>query len=176
MIQESVCLVKDDCGIATLVCNYPVMGDYKTLYRPELSNSQLALKKSQTLFSRLRNRNLVAPFHHEILKSIEEGHMKILSFQEQTSILKEYHAFAGLNYALKDSSLTQKCRPVTDSSLYHHSGSLNSRLPVGPNCMNDMRVVLECFRLSFYAVLADLHRCYRSMGSDDVGNRLRLMS
>ena len=41
--------------------------------------------------------------------------------------------------------------------------------------MNDMRVVLECFRLSFYAVLADLHRCYRSMGSDDVGNRLRLM-
>jgi hypothetical protein len=33
MIRDSVCVQKDETGIATLVCNYPVMGDAKTLYR-----------------------------------------------------------------------------------------------------------------------------------------------
>ena len=79
MIRDSVCVQKDETGIATLVCNYPVMGDAKTLYRKELSNSHLALKKSQTLFSRLGNRNLIIPFHAENVKSIGEGHMRVLS-------------------------------------------------------------------------------------------------
>ena len=65
-------------------------------------------------------------------------------------------------------------RPVCDSSLHHKLGSLNSRLPVGPSLLNNMKAVFEQFRINHYALVADLHRAYRSTMSCYTDSRLRL--
>ena len=125
MIQDSVSIISKD-GQQYLQCTYPIMGDPTHLYRAELSNSEIALKKSTSLFKRHHKLKLADPFHAEILKSIDEDHMRFFSPAEEQAVLSDWHAFAGLNYSLKTSSNKQKICPVCDSSLHHKSGSLNS--------------------------------------------------
>ena len=146
-----------------LKCNYPVMGDARVLYHQDLSNRQSALAKSKSLFRKLHKLGLAADFDAEVRKSHEEKHIKFLTPEEEKDFLQSWHCFSGLTYAIKSSSSTQKTRPCTDSSLPHKSGSLNSKLPLGINKLNDMRAILIKFRLNPHAIAADLHRAYRSM-------------
>ena len=109
----------------------------------------------------------------EITKSVSENHIKFLSKAEEADLLASWHCFSGLPYSIKASSSTQKIRPCADSSLSHKTGSLNSKLPLGINLLNDMRSILTAFRLNPHAIAADLFRAYRSMMADWTGSRLR---
>ena len=172
LIKASVEKVTVD-GKPMLMTRYPVMGKPEVLYRPELSNSKAAQAKTRSLFIKLHRLKLWQQFDEEIRKSEQEQHIRFLSESEQEEFLRSYHCFSGLTYSVKTSSTTQKCRPCCDSSQYHPSGSLNSHLPLGINMLNDMRRIFHSFRLNVFALAADLHRCYRSMKSDEVGSRLR---
>ena len=101
--------------------------------------------------------------------------MKLLSKTEGEEIMKSYHCFSFLNFQPKDSSSSQKIRPVTNSSSNHVSGSVNARTPRGPNLLNNLRTIWENFRLKRYVAVSDLKRCYRCMHTDEVTNRMRLM-
>ena len=116
---------------------------------------------------------LVEDFDAEITKSVSENHIKFLSKAEEAALLASWHCFGGLTYSIKASSSTQKIHPCCDSSLNHKSGSLNSKLPLGLNLLNDMKNILTSFRLNPHAIAADLFRAYRSMMADWTGSRLR---
>ena len=81
--------------------NYPVLGDVTELYAPHLSNSNIAKRKTVTLFKKLRKLDLAVQFHSEILKGVKEGNMRFLSKKEELEILAGPHCFSGLNYAQK---------------------------------------------------------------------------
>ena len=102
--------------------------------------------------------------------------MRILSDEEAKIILSRPHCFSFLNYTEKESSSTQKIRPVTNSSSPHPSGSINHRLVIGPNLNNSLRKFFMTFRINPYVALADLTRCYRSMRTCGKSNCMRLMS
>ena len=103
--------------------------------------------------------------------------MRILSSSEARSILSSPHCFSYLNFTCKESSTSQKIRPaVTNTSSNHPSGSINSRLPTGPNLINNLKTVQENFRIQQYVAMADLMLCYRSMITCEKSNAMRLMS
>ena len=172
MIQKSVEPIVIDSQ-RFLRCNYPVMGNAPELYHQDLSNRYSALAKRKSLFKKLHKLDLATDFDAEIRKSLDEKHIRFLSKEEEKEFLQSWHCFAGLTYSIKASSSTQKIRPCTDSSLAHKSGSLNSKLPLGINKLNDMRAILTKFRLNPHAIAADLHRAYRSMFACWTGSRLR---
>ena len=153
--------------------NYPVLGNVSELYAANLSNSNIAKRKTVALFKKLRKLDLVEQFHSEILKGVSEGNMRFLSKKEELEILSGPHCFSGLNYAQKPGSTSQRVRPVADSSLYHPSSSLNSRLPVGPSFIGSLRSILRNFRLKSYALVFDMSRAYRSMRADYTAGCLR---
>ena len=130
---------------------------------------------SKSLFKKLKKKKLLTDFHAQMLKSIKEGHVKMLSVEEGRKLLKECHAFSGINYATKLASTTHKLRLVTNSSSSHPNGSLNSHTPKGINLLTCLKTVFTKFRLKYFAVIFDLARCYRSIHSDQQTNRCRLM-
>ena len=67
MIRESIKVVFINSQ-RYLQCDYPVMGDPKTLYAPEFSNKYAALSKSKSLFKKLHKLNLAQEFDDEIQK------------------------------------------------------------------------------------------------------------
>ena len=69
--------------------------------------------------------------------------MKVLTKAEESQVLQDFHCFSYLNFQLKDSSSSQKVRPVTNSSSSHPSGSFNSRTCKGPNMLNNLKVIFE---------------------------------
>ena len=156
--------------------SYPFIGDIETLYSSSKSNYSGAIATSSQLFKKLHKVGKAEEFHAEILKSIDENHMKLLTKSEGEEMMKSFHCFSFLNYQLKDSSSSQKCRPVTNSSSNHVSGSVNARTPRGPNLLNNLRTVWENFRLKRFVAVSDLKRCYRCMRTDHNTNRMRLMA
>ena len=137
MIRKSIKVVKVGPQLH-LQCNYPIMGNPETLYDPDLSNRYAILAKSKSLFRKLHKLGLAQEFDEEIQKSLAEGHIRFLSENEEKKISSDWHCFSGLSYSIKQSSSTQKIRPCCDSSLGHNSGSLNSKLPLGPNLLNEI--------------------------------------
>ena len=140
--------------------SYPFIGDIENLYSSDKSNFGGAVSTTRALFKKLHKVGRAQDFHAEIVKSINEGHMKLLSKTEGEEMMKSFHCFSFLNYQLKDSSSSQKVRPVTNSSSNHISGSVNARTPRGPNLLNNLRTVWENFRLKRYVAVSDLKRCY----------------
>ena len=155
--------------------SYPFIGDLETLYSPEKSNYNGAVSTTRSLFKKLHKIGRAEAFNEEIEKSISEGHMQLLSKAEGEAIMKKFHCFSFLNFQLKDSSSSQKIRPVTNSSSSHVSGSANNRMPRGPNLLNNLRTIWEHWRLKRYVAISDLKRCYRCMFTCEVTNRMRLM-
>ena len=124
-----------------ILCDYPFLGDVSQLYLPAMSNRKGAMRTTASLFAKLHKRGLASKFHDEIEKSINDGHIEILTSQRESEILSQSHCFAFLNYAKKASSSSQKIRPVSNTSAPHESGSINSRLPKGPNMIGNIRSI-----------------------------------
>ena len=59
---------------------------------------------------KLSKKNLVAKFHGEMSKSLEHGHIKILTEAEIDGLKNETVYFPFLNYLIKMGSSTQKQR------------------------------------------------------------------
>ena len=66
------------------------------------------MRSKASLYAKLHKRCLAPKFHEEILKSIADGHMEVLSSQREAEIIAESNCFAFLNYAEKASSSSQK--------------------------------------------------------------------
>ena len=126
-----------------ILASYPFIGDIETLYSADKSNYAGAVNTTRTLFKRLHKVGKADEFDQEIQKSINEGHMRILSQQEKDTVLAGFHCFSFLNFQLKESSTSHRIRPVTNSSSSHVSGSSNSRCPRGPNMLANLCVVFE---------------------------------
>ena len=88
--------------------------NWRTLYRAELSNAKHALIASKRLYKNLHKIGQYQAFNDEIRKSIERNHFRFLDDHEAQAVLNGPHAFGGINYSLKSSSLSQKIRPVRD--------------------------------------------------------------
>ena len=90
-------------------------------------------------------------------------------------ILAGMHCYAFLNYSEKSSSTSQKIRPVSNTSAPHVSGSVNSKLPRGPNMIGNIRSIFQGFRIPRYVFVADLARAYRSVWTSYRSNIMRLI-
>ena len=95
--------------------------DREHLYRPELSNRLQALQTSKRLYNNLLKANKLTEFQDEINASIEKGHFIYLNEQQTHEILSKAHCFAALNFSIKESSNSQKIRPVLNNSFTHKS-------------------------------------------------------
>lgn len=158
-----------------IMAHYPLNGDRAELYHPSKSNSSKLKAASASLCRKLKKKGLLLDFHEQILKSIREEHMVILTPDEQKIALSRVHAFSGINYQLKPSSKSHAVRVVTNSSSYHVSGSLNSHTPKGLNLMGNLKAIFTAVRLGAYCLLLDLARAYRSVFTTAETNDLRLM-
>ena len=56
--------------------NFPVLGNVSELYAANLSNSNIAKRKTVTLFKKLRKLDLAVQFHSEIIKGVSEGNTR----------------------------------------------------------------------------------------------------
>ena len=106
-------------GFIRIRVDYPLNDKIETLYAPEKSSSSQQKRSTKALFRKLEKAGLTAQFHEQITKSVEDGHIEILSNRDAEIILQRHHCFSGINYQCKASSKTQKLRGVTNSSSYH---------------------------------------------------------
>ena len=158
-----------------MLFDYPFIGgEFEYLFRPELSNLQGAKRTTRTLFNKLRKIDKIKEFDEEMKKSITCGHLKVLTYEEKENVLSHAHNFSFLNFVIKESSSSQRIRPVTNSSSHHTSGSINSHLPVGPNLISSIKTVYEKFRINTHVVVGDLSRCYRSIHTTERSGQMRL--
>ena len=74
---------------------------------------------------------------------------------------------------MKPSSLTQGCRPVSDSTAYHPSGDLNSKLLAGVQSINNPLHIIWRFLWHPVGWAADYSRAYRSVITGDISNAVR---
>ena len=82
-----------DPGVSRIWVNYPLNGDIQDLYRPGLSNSNQMLCQSKALFKKLKKAGLADAFQEQMDKSVNEGHMEILSEEEARAALSGPTAF-----------------------------------------------------------------------------------
>jgi hypothetical protein len=68
-----------DPGVSRIWVNYPLNGDIRDLYGPGLSNSNQMLGQSKALFKKLKKAGLADAFQEQMVKSVNEGHMEILT-------------------------------------------------------------------------------------------------
>ena len=91
-----------DPRISRIWVDYPLNGDINTLYRPDLSNSGQMLNQSKALFRKLKKAGLAEAFQEQMVKSVNEGHMEILSKEEAAAALAGPHGFSGINFQCKE--------------------------------------------------------------------------
>ena len=154
--------------------DYVFKEDPHKLYAAKLSNKSLAKKSAARLRIRLLRENLMDSFQAEMDKSIKNNH-----FAEVTGELKDkFDAlnianYINFNYVMKPSSLTQGCRPVSDSTAYHPSGDLNSKLLAGIQSINNPLHIIWKFLWGPVGWAADYSRAYRSVITGDISNAVR---
>ena len=56
----------------------------------------------------MKKKGLLTAFDDQMVKSIKEGHVKMLSPEDGKKMLQQCHAFSGINYATKMGSSTHK--------------------------------------------------------------------
>ena len=154
--------------------DYVFKDDPRKLYSPELSNGYLAKMSALRLRKRLLKEKLMDSFHQEMIKSINHGHFAEVEgkFKEQINKTGVVN-FINFNYVIKLSSLSQSCRPVSDSTAYHKSGNLNSKLLAGVQSINNPLHIVFRFLWSAVGWSADYSRAYRSVITGDVSNSCR---
>ena len=148
--------------------------NWRNLYDPKYSNKNNALSTSKKLFKQLIKIGKFDEFNKEIQKSIDSKHFTFLSSEEEVSVLQEAHCFSSLNYALKNSSSSQKVRPVSNASFPHFNSSPNCRFPQGANIMSDLTLTFLLWRMWGAALISDLSRAFRTVHSSDSINLLSL--
>ena len=157
-----------------IMCDYVFKDKPQKLYAPSLTNRDFAKRSAIRLRNRLIKENLVEPFHKEMLKSINNGH-----FVEVSGDVKKLfdtigvECFICFNYVIKQTSLTQGCRPVSDSTAYHKSGDLNSNLIAGCQSINNPLHILWKWSYGPIGWTADFSRAYRSVLTGDTANAAR---
>ena len=154
--------------------DYVFREDPKILYAPQHTNKFLGKKSALRLRQRLLKEGLMDMFHAEMEKSIKRGH-----FAEVTGQLKkrfdalQIENYINFNYVLKSSSLSQACRPVSDSTAYHKNGDLNSKLLAGIQSINNPLHIVWKFLYGPIGFSSDFSRAYRSVLTGDVANAVR---
>ena len=140
--------------------SYPLRSPAKNLFPPALSNSKQAKGASEPIVKKLEKKNLLNKFHEEMEKSLNEGHIKILSEKEIEQLKDTPVYFPFLNYQIKAGSSTQKLRPINNSSAPHVSGSLNLHLIPGPTVLNNPKTILTSWYHHAFAVALDITRAF----------------
>ena len=154
--------------------DYVFRDDPKVIYAPQHTNKYLGQKSALRLRKRLLSENLMDKFHAEMLKSLNREH-----FAEVTGDLKKkfdklgVENYINFNFVLKSTSLSQACRPVSDSTAYHKNGDLNSKLLAGIQSINNPLHIVWKFLQGPIAWLSDFSRAYRSVITSDIANAVR---
>ena len=154
--------------------NYVFTKPVKEIYAPQHSNAYLARKSASRLRLRLIKEKLLDSFHAEMVKSIGHGHFGYI----EGELAKDFESLQALNYinfnyVVKPSSLSQSCRPVSDSTAYHKNGCLNSNLVAGVQSINNPLVITWGFLWGPVAWSCDYSRAYRSVVTSPISNSLR---
>ena len=154
--------------------NYVFTKPVKELYAPQHSNAYLARKSALRLRQRLIKEKLLDSFHAEMLKSIKHGHFAEIEgdLAEEFETLQVLN-YINFNYVVKPSSLSQSCRPISDSTAYHKNGCLNSNLVAGVQSINNPLAITWGFLWGPVAWSCDYSRAYRSIYTSPISNSLR---
>ena len=154
--------------------DYVFKNNPKDLYAPQHTNKYLGKKSALRLRQRLLKEGMMDIFHAEMLKSINREH-----FAEVTGDLKktfdklQIECYINFNYVVKTSSLSQACRPVSDSTAYHKNGDLNSQLLAGIQSINNPLHIIWKFLYNSIGWSCDYSRAYRSVLTGDIANAVR---
>lgn len=177
ILRNAIYLREVAPGISQVRLNYPLDGPRDELFHPKLSNYNQAKRSSINLVRKLKKAGKLQDFENEMIKSVDRDQIKVLSQKEAQEIMKGPHNFILLNYACKESKegADHNTRPVSNSSCYHVSGSLNSHCIRGPQLLGNLRKIFQNFLLKPFAVAMDITRAYRSVFTDLETNTLRLM-
>ena len=84
-----------------ILIHYALDAPIEQLFPPSHSNSVQYRAASKSLFKKLKKKKLLNDFHAQMVKSINEGHVKMLSVADGRKLLKECHVFSGINYTTK---------------------------------------------------------------------------
>ncbi|GJQ79105.1 hypothetical protein Trydic_g5360 [Trypoxylus dichotomus] len=139
------------------IVNIPFKGSVENL-----GNSRnIALQRFYKLERRLRNEPELNSQYTEFMHEYEQlGHMVEIDEKsgQMPSCYLPHHA------VVKQSSITTKCRVVTDASSKTESGlSLNDVQYMGPALQNDIVNILLKFRRYRYVTTADISKMYRQI-------------
>ena len=104
-------------GFNRIVVDYPLNDKVEVLYAASKRNSSQQKKSTIALFRKLQKAGLTDQFHEQITKSIEDGHIEVLSARQAEQVLSRPHCFSGINFHCKQSSKSQKLRVVTASTV-----------------------------------------------------------
>ena len=174
LLRNSIQIIDDPHGSGgkRLLCNYPLTVIPEEAFHARFSNVNIARRNSERLRERVIRLGLGKQFHQEMLKVLENKHIRIV---ENFDPAMSPHSFIFLNYTLKN-SLSQPIRPVSNSGATNLRGfSINNCSFSGPNYISSGLQCLLGFR--FYGgagFCSDLTRAYRTLMTPDLINNLRM--
>ena len=103
-------------GYHRVVVDYTLNDKEEELYAADKSNSSQQKKTSIALFTKQQKAGLTDQFQEQITKSIEDGHIEVLSATQAEQVQSRPHYFSGINFHCKQSSKLQKLCVVINSS------------------------------------------------------------
>ncbi|XP_055623682.1 uncharacterized protein LOC129767088 [Toxorhynchites rutilus septentrionalis] len=137
----------------------------KTVLSKLGSSREISLRRFPSLERRLHaNPELMKSYTDFIREYIELGHMTLIDPNADllSSTIQPYHM--PHHCVVRPESSTTKLRVVFDASCPTDTGvSLNDALMVGPVVQDDLYNIILRFRLSRYAIVADLEKMYRQI-------------
>ena len=171
LLTKCISVIETEEGKRIMV-RYPLKDKALQYFSWQNSNREAAKINTIKLRERLIKNKVLEVYHEEMMKSLERKHI---------SIFDAYHPrlspqlFLFQNFVLKESSVSQGCRPVCNSGTKNRSGQdLNSMTCAGPSYLCNGPAVFLSFRLHPVAFCIDISRCYRSLLADEQTCNLRL--
>ena len=170
LLTKSISVVETKDGKRIMV-KYPLKDKALQYFSWQNSNREAAKINTIKLRDRLIKNQVLEAYHEEMVKSLERNHISVF---ESYSPRLSPQLFLFQNFVLKQSSISQGCRPVCNSGTKNRSGQdLNSMTISGPSYLCNGPAVFLSFRLHPVAFCIDISRCYRSLLADEQTCNLR---
>ena len=170
ILTKSISVIETKEGKRIMV-SYPLKDKALQYFSWQNSNREAARINAIKLRERLIKNKVLESYHEEMMKSLERNHISI--FESYSPHLSP-QLFLFQNFVLKESSVSQGCRPVCNSGTKNRSGhDLNNMTIAGPSYLCNGPAVFLSFRLHPVAFCIDISRCYRSLLCDEQTCNLR---
>ena len=162
--------MKVDSISGVITASYP----WKNCVRRMVNNRQQAQKVQESMERHMLAAGTHAGYIEEMLKSIREGKVRLLSAQE----MEDWHGpqhYITTFAVLKPESVSTKTRVVSNSAMRNARArlSLNECMWPGPNALCDLYNCLLFWRAVEVAVMTDLKKAYQAIHTGPMELHLR---